>query len=369
MRLEKAEIYCLRIFDVAEGADLERARQLAAKEASRVKLTRSGSEYIQLANPPLSLEVGVRTLPLPSGTCDVKTVVRLYDHGAMSVRFEVPVKPGTTLEELIPFADELYDAKVLDQTAVAVMTELRRLIEPAIEEPHLWEKNEAYTVIHARSIEGRPSAAQLLAHPALPKLLLGETKKLELSTNEQRDILANAFSYSTHDLSLIDWNAAFVYEPDEPGTDVLDLLEIANAQLCEFRYYDDVLDRELTRVYDAIGQHKPAGLFGLFNSPYKQLLRDLALTLIELSEFIERVENSLRIVGDTYLAKVYEGAVQQLRIEQWQKQVTRKQNVLNHTYELLKGETETDRTLTLEVAVVVLIVIEVVLALLGLTPH
>jgi hypothetical protein len=147
---------------------------------------------------------------------------------------------------------------------------------------------------------------------------------------------------------------------------VLDLLEIANAQLCEFRYYDDVLDKELTKVYDIIGSHRRPGLF---NSPYKQLLRDLALTLIELSEFIERVENTLRIVGDTYLAKVYEGAVQQLRVKQWQNQVTRKQSVLNHTYELLKGEVDTDRTLTLEIAVVVLIVIEVLVALLPFVPH
>ncbi len=365
MRLEQAEIYCLRIFDVAEGVDLERARQLAAKEASRVKLTREGSEYIQLANAPLSLGLGARSLPLKTGSCDVKVVARLYDHGAMSVRFEVAVKPGTSLEELIPFADELYDSPVIEQTAVAVMTELKRLIEPAIEDPHVWEKNEGYTVIHARSIEGRPSAAELLKESALPRLLLGETKKLELSDAERNDVLAQAYSYSTHDLTLIDWNAAFVYEPDEPGTDVLDLLEIANAQLCEFRYYDDVLDKELTRVYDAIGEHRPR----IINSPYNALLRDLSLTLIELSEFVERVENSLRIVGDTYLAKVYEGAVRQLRIEQWQRQVTRKQNVLSHTYELLKGEVDTGRALTLEVAVVVLIVIEVLVALGGLIPH
>jgi len=366
MRLEHAEIYCLRIFDVGEAMQLERAKALISRQVSRVKLTREGSEYIQLANPPLSLDFGSRSLPLKAGSRDVKTVVRLYDHGAVSVRFEVPVTPGTTLEQLTPFADELYDSEVIDQVAIQVMNEVRRVIEPAIEDPHLWEKNEGYTVIHARSIEGRPSAAELLKEGGLARLLLGETKPLTLSEHEERDVLSHGFSYSTHDLSLIDWNAAFVYEPDEPGTDVLDLLEIANAQLCEFRYYDDVLDKELTRVYDTIGsQRRP----GLFNSPYKLLLRELSLTLIELSEFVERVENSLRIVGDTYLAKVYEGAVGQLRIEQWQKQVSRKQNVLNHTYELLKGEVDTDRALTLEIAVVVLIVIEVLVAMLPFLPH
>jgi hypothetical protein len=345
---------------------LERAKALLSTQTQRLKLTRQGSEYIQLANPPLSIDYGSRSLPLSAGSRDVKTVVRLYDHGAMTVRFELAVPPGTSLAELTPFADELYDSEVIDQVATKVMQEVKRVVEPSIEDPHVWEKNEGYTVIHARQMEGKPSAAELIADPALPRLLLGETKKLELSELERRDIISHQFSYSTHDLTLIDWNAAFVYEPDEPGTDVLDLLEIANAQLCEFRYYDDALDKELNKVYDTIGSHRRPGLF---NSPYKQLLRDLALTLIELSEFIERVENTLRIVGDTYLAKVYEGAVQQLRVKQWQTQVTRKQSVLNHTYELLKGEVDTDRTLTLEIAVVVLIVIEVLVALLPFVPH
>ena len=364
MRLEQAEVFCYRIFEVGEAIDLERAR-LLLRESTRLKLTREGSEYIQLANPPLSAEFDPRQLPLRSGLQDARTAVRIFHHGSMSIRFALQVPPGTTLEALIPFADEVYDSPVVEQTAAAVMLEVRQLIAPTIEDPQLWDRNEGYTVIVPRRIEGRPSAKELLAEPALPRLLLGETKQIELSENEQRDVLSHTFSYTTHDLSAIDWNAARVYEPDAPGSDVPTLLEIANAQLLEFRYFDDVLDKELGRVYDAIGAHRPR----LFKSPYKKLLRELSRTLIELSEFVERVENALRIVGDTYLAKVYEGAVQQLRIEQWQQQVTRKQGVLNHAYELLKGETDTNRALMLELAVVLLIVIEVLVAMLGFVPH
>ena len=72
---------------------------------------------------------------------------------------------------------------------------------------------------------------------------------------------------------------------------------------------------------------------------------ELSLTVIELTEFIERVENAIRIVGDVYLAKVYEAAVAQLRIGSWQAQVTRKLRLLSQTYELLKGEVELSRLL------------------------
>ena len=81
------------------------------------------------------------------------------------------------------------------------------------------------------------------------------------------------------------------------------------------------------------------------------------LTLIELSEFIERVDNSLVIVADVYLGRVYEAAVRQLRIAEWQVQVSRKQQLLAQTYGLLKGEVDTGRALTLEVMVVILILL------------
>jgi hypothetical protein len=86
--------------------------------------------------------------------------------------------------------------------------------------------------------------------------------------------------------------------------------------------------------------------------------------LLELSEFIERSEDSLRVIGDFYVAKIYEAAVQQLRVQNWQASVTRKQQMLANTYQLLKGETDTDRALVLELLIVILIVAEIMLALL-----
>jgi uncharacterized Rmd1/YagE family protein len=84
--------------------------------------------------------------------------------------------------------------------------------------------------------------------------------------------------------------------------------------------------------------------------------------LIELSEFIERIENALKIVGDVYLARVYEAAVRQLRVDRWSEQVSRKHRLLQQTYGLLKGEVDTDRSLTLELMIVVLIVLEILMA-------
>ncbi len=358
---QKASILCYRIYDIADEVQLERAQALLLQDSRRLKLTRSGSEYLQLPNPPLTIELARRSLAVRQGAVTVDVTARVFDHGAASVILEVPVEPGTTLERLIPLADELFDSAAVDHLSAEIIDQVRHMLAPALEGPHLWHQSESYTVIFAQKMEGEPTAQQLLASSGLPRLLLGEADARTLSERERLDALEHHFSYTDRDLVVVDWNAAFVYEPSG-SKDIPDLLEIANAQLLEFRYYDDVLDAQLKAIYDQIARRK-SRRWSIFYSPWRALTRRVLVLVLELSEFIERVENSLKIIGDFYLAKVYEASVKQLRIPAWQASVTRKQRMLSQTYDLLKGEVDTDRALTLEATIVALIVLEILFAL------
>lgn len=359
--LEDASLLCYRIFDIASEIDLEKARRLVAEETRRLRLSRAGSEYLLMPSPPLGIELGKRTLTLSSGTYEVDGSVRLFDHGAASVMLTLPVRPGTSLEALIPLADELYDSQAVEKLSLELIEGLRRTMALAIIDPHLWEQNESYTIVFARKVRGDPSASDLLKAD-LGRLLLGE-KDQKLSVRERADVTQHAFSYSETDLAVVDWNSAFVYEPSG-SSDIPTVLEICNAQLLELRYYDDQLDRHIRETYDSMQRHarRPA----LFANPYKPLARRVLLTLLDLSELIERVENSLKIIGDFYLAKVYEAALHRLRVRAWQATVTRKQQIFQNVYELIKGEVDASRSFTLEATVVILIVSEIVLAIASL---
>ena len=72
-----------------------------------------------------------------------------------------------------------------------------------------------------------------------------------LSDGARADLLRQRFSYYTDDLVVLTWDRAFIYEP-RGDSDVADVLEIANAQLLEMRYYDELLDDELPRMYDLV---------------------------------------------------------------------------------------------------------------------
>jgi hypothetical protein len=355
---EKGQVFCYRIYDIAEEIDLERARKVLTEGARRLKLGRENGQYLELPNPPLAYELGRRVLAVRTGPLTVDVTARLFDHGAASIILSVPIEPGTTFEALTALADELYDSQALEALAAELIDTVRKTLAPALQAPHLWDQNESYTVLFAERIQGQPSAQQVYEQVDLARLLLGEVEGRPLSERESAAVTQARFSYTVDDLVVVDWNSAFVYEPSG-SRDIPDLLEIANAQLLEFRYYDDLLDAHIARIHDEV-QRKRHG--SLFRSPYRGLARETLATLIDLSEFVERVENSLKIVGDFYLAKVYEAAVRRLRIPAWQASVTGKQQLLSQTYGLLKGEVDTDRALTLELAIVLLIVLEIAFA-------
>jgi hypothetical protein len=144
--------------------------------------------------------------------------------------------------------------------------------------------------------------------------------------------------------------------------DIPDLLEFATAHLLELRYYDALLDRELHAIYDEV-ERSGSALANIVTRRYRKLQRRTAALLLELSETIERLENAVKIVGDFYLARVYQGAVRRFRLPAWQETVLRKQRLLAEVNALIGGTADTSRAELLEIAVIVLILLEVFAAI------
>ncbi len=86
-------------------------------------------------------------------------------------------------------------------------------------------------------------------------LLSGESRPL--SEGAKKDLLRYRGSYFEDDLVVLTWDRAFVCEP-RGDSDVVEVLEMANAQLLEFRYYDELLDDELPRMYDLVEETQRA---------------------------------------------------------------------------------------------------------------
>src|SRR5947207_447236 len=78
-------------------------------------------------------------------------------------------------------------------------------------------------------------------------MLRGERQPL--SQQEKTTILSHRISYLVDDLVVPTWNAALVYDTPGGTQATLEIVEFANSQLLEFRYYDELLDDELASIY------------------------------------------------------------------------------------------------------------------------
>jgi len=153
-----------------------------------------------------------------------------------------------------------------------------------------------------------------------------------------------------------------VVEPAAEDTDVQYVLEFANAQLLELRFEDAVLDTEIPMVYTRIAEARRG--FHPLGRRFSRLLAQLQTRVADATELVERVENSLKVTDDVFLARIYAAALEIFRGGTWRRGIDRKIAILRDTYGMLDAESQARRSEMLEVVIVLLIVIEIVLTLL-----
>jgi hypothetical protein len=367
LRVAEGSVWVYRLFDVGDAVDLAAAERGVSAPASRLALQGAlSASALEFPRPPLQLALGPREVPLPPELSFARGAVasaNVYDFGVVSILYELPIAPGTALGDLVPLAEELLEpTPEIDLAARREAEELARALGTTLERPHSWEGLESYHVFFVRRfVEEGIRAADVLSRAPVPELLLGETSPVPLSTAERQDVLAHHFSYLEDDLVVVHWNSALVVEPSGVE-DVPDLLEFATAHLLELRYYDAHLDRQLHRIYDEI-EAGGSPVVNLLTRRYRRLQRETAALLLELSEMIERLENAVKIVGDFYLARVYQAAVRRFRLPAWQESVLREQRLLSEVNELIGDAADTSRSELLEAIIILLILWEILAAL------
>ncbi len=379
--VNRGRLICYRMFDVADELVLAEAEELLLRaqvaRASMVMrpppLRKTGALHV--AAVPLHVDVGTRRIVLPDIAHSVLAhlSVNLFDYGKISVVFEIPVRQGTPLDELRPLCQELYESSVLTTMAQEecatycerLKTALHRHVAEADpvpgEPPPTRSRMESFTIIFIEELENRPLAKDILAWPGLPKLVIGESSERLLGEKQVRDTMQNTDGYLDNDLVVIDWNSAFVLEPSSTR-DIPDILEFARSMLLQLRVYDDQLDVELRQIYQEFSKRR-SGIVSIFNQRYSKLARDVSARLVEVTEFNERIENSFKIIGDYYLARIYRTAVARFGIPIVRESVARKHSLVGKVYDMLKGEVELLRGQALELTIVLLIVVELILGL------
>ena len=364
LRVIDAAAIAYRLYDIGYEIDLDRASALFAPDgATRERPGRNEAQALQIVNPPLFVALGSEALTIDGAELRAEVSVRLYDFGACSLQLRVDAPGAMEWERFTEFGNAIDASPALPAIFARHLESLRARVAPAVNRPNLAPVVEDYVVFRITRLADEAGASLgtgVLTDDHIVPLLLRERRGL--SPDARRELLPHRFSYYPDDLTVLTWDNALVVEPRADDRDVEYILEFANAQLLELRFYDAVLDAELPAMYDRIAAAR-GRMSALPTWRYRPLLARLQTRVADVTETVERVDNALKVTDDVYLARIYAAALELFRGTAWRRGIERKLRIVRETYGMLNAEAQAARAELLEIAIIALIVIEIVLGL------
>jgi hypothetical protein len=193
--------------------------------------------------------------------------------------------------------------------------------------------SEEYSVFAVANYQGDPE--QFLKHRDVIVSLL-KSEILDLDPQEVQYTLGSKIKYGNNDLSIIDWDGAFLFDPAGDIEEDLELLTLANLQLLRHRILDHQLDGRLARMAELVHNIPISGLRLRGKELAQKMKETMEIRMVSISE-LQRLERDIKLIGDWYSARFYELAAAKFKIEEWRKTIRSKLESLEDTYSLVIG--------------------------------
>ena len=361
-----------RLYDVGYEIQLDQAQDLLGlPRGERGSLRppgppRAESQAIRIENPPITISLAAERVTLSSDRVarSAQVSARIFDFGVVSLRVRVATPGMLAWQAYSALGNALALAPEIQAVFDRHLRDLTTRIRPAVVRPEIATIVEDYVVYRIDRLTDAAGTAlppSSLRDVDVVPLLLDESRPL--SAEARQELLPYWFSYYVDDLAILTWNNALVVEPLGSDSDVELVLEFANAQLLELRYYDALLDGELPRMYDRIASARRGRGRWIFGHSYADLLAAIQTLVADSTEIVERAENSLKVTDDVYLARVHAAALDLFRGRAWRRGLDHKLAIIRQAYGMLNAEAMARRSELLEGVIILLIAIEIVLAL------
>jgi len=361
--IKRGKILVYRFYEIGSEVDLEVVTRLMQERqnTTRFRLDRPGKTSLVIATAPLTVHLGPTELSVRGRQLKAELDIRVWHFGGMSLSFHIPLPENCSWDELVATASWLERDQEIDLVARTKARDFQSEIKSAIPVTNDWATYEDYVVYYLQEVAGiEGGAGELFEKADVAALMMAETSE-KLSEQVKKAVRDASYQYTRDDLAVIDWNSALVLEPSG-SMDVPMVLEFANSQLLEMRYYDDLLDEKLDALYKSVAGKRP----GILSNIYSNHAEEAGRIYLEIAEVVENVENSLKVVGDFYLATIFRVASQRFRFADWQKSINEKLGNLAEVSKLSHSRVAEARSHLLEIVIIILIAIEVVPFVLGL---
>jgi hypothetical protein len=348
----RGSVLALIQFDVCEEIRLDVLRNIFGARTAEASFKKAPA-YVQYQRPPV--EETLDPLVLDSGE-RLEGQIKYYDYGVVSLVFELPFSGDW--DTLVQLSCRWTSDTNFETLASRIVKQKLERAAPALVKPYAREwLQEDYFIFHVREIAGSPSANDLLTSQGdqISRVVRGETALL--SEGERQEILSSRMSYYPHDLAVIGWNAAFLYDTEAGAETAIQLLQYANSQLLEFRHYDELLTKELENVYDFL-EVGGTGWWSRWRTA--KAASKLHTVLLDVNELTERADNAIKFLSDMFSARLYKLCAAKVGVPDYKDLVKEKLQTAEDLYRFMVEQFNQSRAFVLELMVVVILIIELV---------
>lgn len=354
--------HAIFLYDVAEAIRLADVRdQLAAEPAMRKPgFAMPAPEYVRYEQPPVVESAGT----IEAGGESFEARISYFDRGVVSLQLTRPFTGS--LDDMKALSSRWVGSPELERQALQCAIARLARIEGAIEKPYQLLLSEDYAVLELNDAQEnriRLSAAELAARHGGTIVCAIRGEQQALSDSEVREVLRSALSYNPGDLVVVGWMAAFVYDTPAAAAPTVQLLEYANAQLLEYRRYDQLLTDVLENGYSALDRGTSLWHYWRLSRQARQL-NALRLDVMELTE---RTDNAIKFLSDMYYARVHQLASEKVGVNDYRRLVDEKLRTAGELYHFMVAEFRETRMLLLEAAIVLILVIDLIFLFRGKT--
>lgn len=344
-------------YDASRSINLELAEQRVHEATQRQTIPhkRRAPSYFEYQPPPLRVSQETEPVHVGKFCSRASADLLLYDFGAVTVTYSFPI--AGPFADLLQLSEELYDNEFLLSDSRLRVSQLLDVMREAANRPSIAAVVEDYVLFHIESFTQPLQVSRFYAEQARQIAQVLRAERQTLSEQEVDDVIAARISFGTEDVTIADWNAALMI--DREGEDVRAVLDFANVELLEMRYLDQRLDRALDQAYDTLS--RPSfNLLRIFGY-YSAALRRVAELQVDNAILFEGVNNTLKLLGDQYLARAYRLVNRRFHLDEWDASILRKLQTLESIYEKISDQAANRRMEILEWVIIILIAASIAL--------
>jgi hypothetical protein len=188
--------------------------------------------------------------------------------------------------------------------------------------------DEEYSVYCISGYQGDPEVYLSLFSEKIVAFLKNENEPLD--EEEVSATLATHLKYGKDDITIVDWDGAFIFDAAGDFKSNIELFEIANLQLLRSRILADDLDRRLEKTLNLLRTPKKLPL--IRTRDIRRILKEIIEMRTQSILESETIEHNIKLIGDWYSAKLYSVIARKFHLDAWAADIKEKLDMLEDVY-------------------------------------